>query len=348
MDESRGIKRKVMIFIVAFALMLICVSPLLAASSRAEGRETIEIVDARGERVVFDSPPDKIVSFMASNTEMLYYMGLGEKIVGVDDYSNYPPEVEKLPKVGNDNQVDYESIVNLSADVVVITKGNLNMIEPLEEYGQRVVVTSATTVDDIYEDMKMLGKMCGISEEAEDMASELENEMEEVTSITSDIPYDERPDVLYITSTYQGIWTSANDTFQNTILSDAGLDNIASEKSGWTTISEEKIIEKDPDVIVAVNSTKDPVMEMTEKGSWTDISAVKNDEIHFVDDDVVSRPGPRVVEAQKELANITANLKDLEDEDETVPGFGSSMLLGIVGISALVYKKKKYRSHENI
>jgi len=291
---------------IAMMIMLVLIlSSFLVFIPGAQAEGSIEITDARGEKVFFNSPPKRIISFMASNTEILFYIGQGDRVVGVDDYSNHPSEVKNLPKVGNAYQVDYEKIVNLSADVVVISKNNMNMIEPLEEYGQKVLVTGTSTLEDIYEDMEMLGKMCGIPEKAENMASGLKNEMEETTSLTEDIPYSARPDVLYVTSTYQGIWTSGNDTFQNTLLCNAGMDNIAADKSGWITISEEKIIDENPEVIVAVNSTREAVLEMTEKESWSQISAVKDEDIYFVDDDIVSRPGPRVIEAQERLVKIT-------------------------------------------
>ncbi len=339
MIDYRHMKNSTIAIMMMLALIL---SSFLVFIPEAKAEGPIEITDARGESVVFDSPPERIISFMASNTEILFYIGQGDRVVGVDDYSNYPSEVKDLPQVGNAYQVDYEKIVNLSADVVVISKGNINMVEPLEEYGQKVLVTGASTVEDIYDDMMMLGEMCGIPEEAESLADDLKNDMDETASLTEDIPYSERPDVLYITSTYQGVWTSGNDTFQNTLLSNAGMDNIAADKSGWTTISEEKIIDEDPEVLVAVNSTKDAVLEMTEKESWSDISAVKNNEIYFVDDDILSRPGPRVIEAQKRLVNITADIEgiDISEGSDESPNLGFLAILGITVSTALIYERK--------
>lgn len=339
MKDYRYMKNSTLAVIIILVLIL---SSFLAFIPEAEAEGSIEITDARGDKIYFDSPPERIISFMASNTEILFYLDQGDRVVGVDEYSNYPSEVKNLPKVGNAYQVNYEKIVNLSADVVVISKNNMNMIEPLEGYGQKVVVTGTSTLEDIYDDMKMMGEMCGIPDKAEDMADDLKNDMEENTSLTEDIPYSERPDVLYVTSTYQGIWASGNDTFQNTLLSNAGMDNIAADKSGWVTISEEKIIDEDPEVIVAVNSTSQAVLELSEKESWSQVSAVMNDEIYFVDDDIVSRPGPRVIKAQRRLVNITADIEGLDVQEgvDESPNLGFITFLGITIPTALIYERK--------
>ena len=147
-------------------------SPILAADN-----STITVTDARGETVDFESPPDRIISFMPSNTEILFYLGAGDKVVGVDDFSDYPDEAKDLPKVGNAFSVNYEKIVNLSADVVVVPAFNTQMIQTLKDYDQKVVAAGSTTVSDIYSDMKLLGKICGIEEEAQNKAEDLRDKM---------------------------------------------------------------------------------------------------------------------------------------------------------------------------
>lgn len=333
--------RKVLTIYVLISLVMISAAPLARAVPH---RGEITVVDARGETVEFDSPPDEIISFMASNTEMLFYLGVGDRVVGVDDYSDYPPEVQELPRVGGAYNVDYDKIVNISADVVVITKVNQKMIEPLKNYDQKVLVTHSDTVDNIYEDLRILGKMCGIDEEAEEKVAELKNDMRDATENTENLPYSERPDLLFITDTYQGIWTTGNDTFQNTLLTRAGYDNIASEKTGWKTIDEETIINKDPEVIIAVNTTRDYVLDVIKKDTWKSITAVQEGNIYFIDGDIISRPGPRIVDAERRLVNITAQLRDIEDtssEEGYVPSPAGAAMVVLMISAALFYKKRR-------
>ncbi len=283
----------------------------LGVSSDEE--ESYVVEDATGEEIGFEEPPERIVSFMPSNTELLFHLEVGDRVVGVDDYSNYPKEATELPKVGDSLEVDYEKIVELEPDVVVITKGVTQMFEgEAEEYDLKTFVTGGNTLEDVYSDLKMLGKMCGVKERGEEKAHDLRNEMNNITEDTRDLQEEERIDTLYISGIYQGINTPGEGTFQNTLLTNAGADNIASDKEGWSTISEEEIISKDPEVIIAPGYLESDVKEYTEKDSWQNITAVKKDQIYFVNGDVMSRPGPRVVDAQESLVDILEGNKTVE------------------------------------
>ncbi len=284
--------------------------------SNAQKNDSISITDARGKTITFNSPPKRIVSFMASNTEILFHLGLGDRVVGVDKYSNYPPEVNEVPKVGDAYNVDYEKIVSLNPDVVLITKANTNMISSLKEYDLKVFVTGGNTIDDVYTDIELVGKMCGINEKAERIVDDLKSTMNTITSDTRDLKKSKRPNTFYISGTYQGIYTPGNDTFQNTLIQKAGCNNIASDKEGWTTISEEEIIGDNPEIIIAPNYLKNSVNDLAKKESWQSIKAVKEDQIFFVNGDMMSRPGPRITEAQLRLVNINKVIKNEADRPD--------------------------------
>ncbi len=298
--------------------LIVIVSISVPSAVNAQNSGSIEITDARGETIKFDSPPERIVSFMASNTEILFHLGLGDKVVGVDKYSNHPPEVKDLPKVGDAFNVDYEKIVSLNPDVVVITKANTNMVSSLNEYDLKVVVTDGNSLDDVYSDIKLLGKMCSIEKKAESTADDLKSTMDKITQDMSNIPESNKPRAFYISGTYQGIYTPGNNTFQNTLIENSGCKNIASDKEGWATISEEEIIGEDPEIIIAPHYLKESVEDLTEKDSWRSIEAVQEDQIFFVNGDIMSRPGPRIIDAQLRLVNINkvvrteANRPDLK------------------------------------
>ncbi|MFO7991419.1 MAG: helical backbone metal receptor [Thermoplasmata archaeon] len=330
---------------IALFVIMMCVPGLVNFDNVSAEDNAINITDARGETVEFESPPNRIVSFIPSNTEILYYLGLGEYVVGTDDFSNYPEEVMSLPKVGDSFSVNYEKIVNLSADVVVIPAYSGDVIDTLEIYNQTIVATSSTTVDDIYSDMKMLGKMCGVDDVAENKADGLKAQMEDMKAEGDEIE-DENIDVLYMTYT-DPIYVPGGDTFQDTLISNAGGHNIASNKTGWPTFSEEEVLAADPDVIIAPESLNSSVNELIEKDVWKEISAVKNDHVYFVDDDIMSRPGPRVVDAQQNLLDIMREVEASEDDgdgDSDIPAPGFHLMMVVIISSALIsiLRKRRY------
>ncbi len=308
-----------------------------------DSSEGYTVTDARGEEIKFNQTPQRIVSFMPSNTEILFYLGVGDRVVATDDFSDYPKEAKDLPKVGNARSVDYEKIIDLNPDVVVVPSYNREMINSLKEYDQKVFATGSSSLEDVYSDMNMLGKMCGIGDKAERMADELKNKMDKVTEGRKDIPMQKRPDVFYIAGVQPSIYTPGNGTFQHTLIRMAGGNNIASNKSGWKPISEEKIIAANPDIIIAPKSMKKQVKGLTGKVSWENIAAVKNNQTYFVNSDIFSRPGPRVIKAEKKLVNITEDVEEYQstETEKVVPGLNVVLIPVLAALIALIRRKKE-------
>ncbi len=322
---------------------LIIIMCLAGASVPAvSGEEIISVVDARGVEVTLDGPPQRIVSYMASNTEMLFYMGLGDRVVGVDDYSNYPPEADELPKVG-DLQPDIEHILYLEPDLVVATTVNTGLIEAMITHDIPVFVTGASSYQDIFEDMRMLGEICGIPETADLMVAQLEEDLDELTKDTIDIPYEERPSALFITGTFQGMNAVGNNTFIHTLMERAGLANIAGDKDGWVTYSEEEVISLDPDVLITTHNIRSTLEEFLEKESWGSITAVELEQVYYVEDDLMMRPGPRVIRAQETLVEIAEEIEQEERQGEDTPANSVISLLVTTALLALLFKKRKKR-----
>ena len=328
--------------IAVITLMLVGLFTVFPGVSEAD--ESITVTDARGETITFETPPERIISFMPSNTEILFYIGEGDRVVGVDDFSDYPSEVNGLPTVGDSFSVDYEKITELEPDVVVTPSFNTQMIDYLENIGHTVVATNSNTLEDVYTDMRLLGAMCGIEEEANQMADDLEDEMDEITQNTADLPQEERVDVFYIASVGP-IYTPGNHTFQNTLIQNAGGNNIADQGDGWWEISKETIVDEDPDVIIATEDLEGQVQKLSEDEVWQGISAVENDEIYYVNDDIFSRPAPRVVEAQSTLMDITAEHLGIEENGEEngeeIPGFTLPIFLASVAMIFTISMKDK-------
>ncbi len=304
--ESKYVLAAVGVLVAVVFIIAALLGPLSGTIEQddQEDEQSFVVEDATGNEIRFDEPPERIVSFMASNTELLFHLEVGERIVGVDDFSDYPEEAVAIQNVGDSLEVDYEKIVDLEPDVMVITEAVIHMRDEMENYGIKCFVTGGNTLEDVYSDLELLGEMCGVPERGEEKAQELREDMNDITEDTKDLPEYERVDVLYISGIFEGINTPGEGTFQNTLFTNAGFNNIASDKIGWATISEEDIVMRDPDVIIAPYYLEESISEYTEKDSWQDITAVVEDEIHFVDGDIMSRPGPRIVEAQETLVDI--------------------------------------------
>lgn len=328
--------KKILVLTVLVGLILVGFS-----AQAVGGEEGVSVVDARGIEVTLDSPPERIVSYMASNTEILFHIGVGDRVVGVDHYSNHPPEVEDLPRVG-DLEPDIELILYLEPDLVVAAVYNTQLIESMEYHGIPVLATGATTFEDIFDDMRILGRICGVYESADEMATQLEEDFQAVTRESATLPRDERPSVLYITGTWEGINTVGNDTFIHTLLDNAGFENIVGNKTGWLTYNEEEVIFKNPDVIITTESLKGVLSDFLDKDSWQGITAVELGQVYYVEDDLVSRPGPRAIEVQGTLVELAGEAeRGVQDEGES-PGF--ALVLALIALMAATYVRKKKES----
>ncbi len=308
--------------------------------------EEITIIDARGVEVTFEEPPEKIISFMPSNTEILFHLEVGDRVIATDDHSDYPPEVNDLPKVGDSFNVDYETIIDLEPDVVITPFFNTDMIETLKEHDVTTVATGSTTLEDVYSDMELLGEMCGIEERAEGKVDEMRTEMDTITKNTRDLSEEKRTDTFYITG-IDPIFTPGDNTFQNTLIEKAGGRNIAAEEEGWWSISEEKIIAEDPEVIIATERLEGDLEELIKEDHWQDINAVENEEIYYIDGDIMSRPGPRVINAQENLTEMISDVEDDEESEEDhleeIPSFSIGLLGGSIGAGLIAKKIKEKR-----
>jgi len=345
-------KSKVLTISISLLAILILIGSGSAIGAHSEGTqesEEIVIIDARGEEVTFEDAPERIISFMPSNTEILFHLEVGDRVVGTDDHSDYPPEVKDLPKVGDSFSVDYETIIDLEPDVVVTPWYNTDMIETLKENNLTAVATASTTLEDIYSDMELLGEMCGIGNKTEEKIDDLRTEMNSITEDTRNLPEEERTDTFYITG-IDPIFTPGDNTFQNTLIEKAGGLNIATEEDGWWSIPEETIIAEDPEVIIAPDRLEGDLEQLVNEDHWKDITAVENEEIHYINEDIMSRPGPRVVNAQENLTTIIPEVEDTEEDEgpleeiEDIPGFSVGLLGSSIAGGLIAKKVKKWRA----
>jgi iron complex transport system substrate-binding protein len=249
-----------------------------------------------GINITIRKPPERIISLAPSNTEILFALGLGEKVVAVTEYDNYPEEATRKELIGGFKTVNIEKVVFLNPDLILATGGiQLEIVEKLRELDLAVVIIDAKDFEGIFDNIRLVGKITDSENEVKSLVDTLSERVQEIEERKSDETL--APRVMYV------IWgdplmVAGPDAFANDIIELAGGENIfADALIQYPTVSFESVIERDPEVIIfgghkAYNSTG-----FNHQAGWEEISAVKNNRVHTINADIVSRQGPRIVDA---------------------------------------------------
>jgi iron complex transport system substrate-binding protein len=263
--------------------------------------------DVLGRSVTIEARPERIVSLAPAITEMLYAIGAGTQVVGRTDYDNYPPEVETVPSVGgfDASTISVETLVALEPDLVI--GGSIYQVDlanTLEGSGLIAIVLEPESIADILETIRMLGTITGHVDEAGAVVEGMQTRIDAVTEKVSTIPQEERPLVFYEVW-HEPLMSASNKTFIGELITLAGGVNIFGDlEEGYPTISAEQIIEKDPDIILGPSSHSDQLTTemIAARPGWERLTAVQEEAISIVDGDIISRAGPRVVDALESIA----------------------------------------------
>lgn len=274
---------------------------------QVEKTTSYKVKDDRGVEVEFNAVPKTIVSLQPSNTEILFALGVGDKIVGATEYDTYPEEAQKIERVSDSVKFNSERILALRPDVVIAyTTGgdeeNLNALKGLEDAGIKVfAIQSAKSFDDVYGDIEQVATVMGIKDKGDKLNEDIKGKIADVQAKVKDV---KEPKNIYLEiSPKPDIYTAGSGTFQQEILNAANVNNVFADLKGWVKVSEEDIIAKNPDVILTtVNYVKDPAAEILSRDGWNSITAIQNKAVYSIDTDISNRPGPRIGEAVELIA----------------------------------------------
>ncbi|MGD0352416.1 MAG: cobalamin-binding protein [Dehalococcoidia bacterium] len=266
------------------------------------------IVDGLGRKVTINTVPQRIVSLAPSNTEILFALGLGDKVVGDTEYCNYPEAAKTKPKVGGFSTVDIEKVVSLRPDLVLATRIHDKTIIPaLENLGITVVALTPGSLNDVLDSIKLVGEITGQDKVASELVKDLSARIKEIADKTQKLSSAQRPRVFYVTW-HDPLWTAGTGTLSNDVISQAGGQNIASDITGDKTIDLETVINRDPEVIivsVGMGTGEDlPWQYIKSESRLKNTQALLNSRVYKIDGDLIDRPGPRVVEALEEMAQF--------------------------------------------
>ena len=288
--------KKLVSLFLALAMMLACV-PVMAEGG-------ITVTDMTGREITLDGPATKIVALTASDVEILYALGAGDALVGRGEYCDWPAEALEKPAVQSGYETNLEEIIALEPDVVIMATmaQTVEQVEKLEEAGIKVVVSDAQNLEGVYTAITLIGQVVGKNDEAAALVKEMQDTFAEIQAKTEDTG----KTVYFEVSPLQwGLWAAGNGTFMDELAGICGLTNAFGDMGGWVEVSEEQVLERDPDYIVTITmyygEGPTPVEEIKGRAGWETLKAVQNDQVFNADTNEVSRPGPRLMDAVKAL-----------------------------------------------
>ncbi|MEM4750311.1 MAG: ABC transporter substrate-binding protein [Sulfolobales archaeon] len=284
----------------------------------------LRITDALGREVVIDKPPTRIVSTAPSITEILGFLGLVDKIVGVDSYSNYPPEVLELVKagriavVGGPWTLDVEKIIGLKPDIVFMCRGvtpqETSFAPKLESVGVKTFFLRcdlARDQYDLYEDIRAIGIIAGVRDAAANLIERIQANISSVQAKIASANASRVRVLILIGPPTWGLWTGGGDTFMGWLIRTAGGSNIADRFRGWVQLSYEDVLQADPQVIIVLAhgsaETVNDIKNSLANSPITRTTAWKNGDVYVITGvvaDTFQRPSPRLVDALNILAKI--------------------------------------------
>lgn len=239
--------------------------------------------------------PQRIISSMPSITEMLFALDLGDRVVGVTTNCNYPPEALKKEKVGG-FFLNLEKVVSLKPDLIIMLEdAQKREIKRFKDYGLPVYTINPHTVAEVMNSLLELGKVTGKEKKAKVLVAGMRRRLRIVVL--------KRPRVLAVVG-YNPLIVGGGGTFIDDVINYAGAENITGKaKAAYPQYSFEKLLEENPEYIIIPEGVVKRE-EIERDNRWQSLKAVKNNKILFINADILSRPGPRVVEAVEEIAKF--------------------------------------------
>jgi cobalamin transport system substrate-binding protein len=283
--------------------------PPTTASPTQETAFPVDLTDDAGRTVTIDAQPMRIVSLAPSNTEIICALDACDRLVGVTDFDDYPPEVADITPVVVQTQVDAERIVEAEPDLVLAAGNELTpstAIEQLDELGLTVLVLYPESMDEVYADIELIGAAIGAEEVASAVVANMEDRVAAVEELVAGA---DRPLTLYEIFYAEGTtYTAGDGSFLASLIEMAGAEPVVGDAQG--TLAAEALVEADPELILLGDASYDPsladkaaaIETIAARPGWRELRAVEEGNIvPYLDDIVTTRPGPRIVDGLEAL-----------------------------------------------
>jgi iron complex transport system substrate-binding protein len=261
--------------------------------------------DSLGREIPVPAPPKRIIGLAPNLTEILYALGLGDRVVGVTNHCNYPPEASLKPKVGSYVHLNVEQIISLSPDLVIGTvDGNERYIlDLLEQAHIKVFFVNPRDVRQAVQTISTVGLVCGVPERARQIAGRLTERVDRVVEVTGA----KKKPLVFLQINIQPIMSVNRNTVHHNLIHLAGGENMtADEFVTYPRISLEEVLRRKPEVILVSSMEREGRFEKARQDwlQWTSIPAVQKGRVHLIDSDLIDRPSPRVVDGLEIMAKL--------------------------------------------
>lgn len=264
----------------------------------------VTLTDMTGREITLDEPATRIVALTPSDCEILYAIGAGDLLVGRGKYCDYPAEVLDIPAVESGSDTNIEQIVELQPQVLIMSTMSQTdeQVQQLEAAGIHVVVSDAQDIDGVYTAINMIGELVGKQDEAASVVESMQKTFDEIKANAGD---GTKTIYFEVSPLEYGLWTAGTGTFMDEIANMMGLKNCFADVEGWAGISEEQVLERNPDYILTISmyygEGPTPEEEIASRAGWENVTAVKNGKILNLQNNELSRPAPRLAEGAKAL-----------------------------------------------
>jgi len=277
---------------------------LLAGFSPGQALAAVHI-DQVGRRVNVPAAPQRLVTMAASLTEMVFALGFGDRLVGVEQFSDYPPAAREIPKVGSYTLPDLEGIVALQPDLCLAIKdGNPpHILERLRGLGIPVYVVDPRNLPGVIATLGEIGHLLGAEEEAGKLTATLTRRLQRIKDLAARAA--QRPRVFFQIG-LAPIVSAGSHTFLDELITTAGGLNLAEGKTPYPRFSQEQVLALQPEVIIITSMDRGGAFEQVKAGweRWENLPAARNHHIFLVDSNLVDRPSPRLLDGLELLFRL--------------------------------------------
>ena len=296
---------KIIISILIISMMLVGCNSIRQVNDAGKNNVDVyplTIIDSYENEVIIEERPNRVISIAPSITEIIFALGLEDKLVGRTDFCNFPLEVESIESIGSLKSPNIEKIIELEPDLIIAsTHFQKEVYDKLSELQIKVIVLdSKGSFEGVYDTIEKAGKVFNVTDKALELISTMKFTVEEVIEKVKNEP---KPTVYYVVGFGEyGDFTAGGGTFINDMLEMAGAINIASEVEGWK-YSLERLIEQDPHMLIVSKyyNTKD---EIIVANGYSELTAIKEGRVFEIDNNLLDRQGPRIALGFEELAKI--------------------------------------------
>jgi iron complex transport system substrate-binding protein len=267
----------------------------------------ITLTDMLGREVTLEAAAERVVALAPSDVEILYAIGADDMLTGRGEYCDYPPEALEIPSVQSGNETNIEQIIALEPQLLIMGKmaQSEEQVGQLEDAGIAVFVLDAQDIEGTYTAIELIGKLVGRESEAGDVIQGMKDVFAEVSEKAAAAEDSEKSIYFEVSPLEYGLWTTGTGTFMDDAAGILRLKNAFGDISGWAEISEEQVIERNPDYILTVGMQfgegPTPADEILSRPGWGDVAAVKNGAILNLTANELSRPGPRLADGVRML-----------------------------------------------